>query len=129
MALKINTPVFIDNYERYGIELEAWHEITNLQKVKQGIVVALLLSSESSSDIHDEVFEQSTITNLKGWIWDSISVFRSWSISYLYPITYLQIMTNSMTSRNFIHEYINWSKIDQLYNHIANAKWTFHPWH
>ena len=29
-------------------------------------------------------------------------------------------MTNSMTSRNFIHEYI--TRFDQLYNHIANVK-------
>ena len=43
MALKINNPVFIDNYERYRIELEAWREITELPKAKQGIAVALSL--------------------------------------------------------------------------------------
>ena len=45
MALKINIPVFIDNYERYRIELEAWREITDLPKPKQGIAVALSLPS------------------------------------------------------------------------------------
>ena len=65
MAFKFNIPVFIDNYERYRIELEAWHEITNLPKAKQGIAVALSLPSESNSDVHDTVFEQLTITDLK----------------------------------------------------------------
>ena len=65
MALKINIPVFIDNYERYQIELEAWREISNLPKAKQGIAVALSLPLKSSSDIHDKGFEQLTITDLK----------------------------------------------------------------
>ena len=56
MALKINIPVFIGNYERYRIELEAWREITDFPKAKQGITVALSLPSESSSDIPDKVF-------------------------------------------------------------------------
>ena len=51
------------------IELEAWHEITNFPKAKQGIVVALLLPSESSSDICDKVFEQLAITDLKAENW------------------------------------------------------------
>ena len=45
MALKINNHVFIDNYERYRIELEARREITDLPKPKQGIAVALSLPS------------------------------------------------------------------------------------
>ena len=69
MALKINISVFIDNYECYQIELEAWYEITDFPKVKQGIVVALLLPSESSSDICDKVFEQLAITDLKAENW------------------------------------------------------------
>ena len=64
MALKINIPVFIDNYECYRIEVEMWCEITDLPKAKQGIAIALL-PSESSSDICDKVFEQLTITDLK----------------------------------------------------------------
>ena len=120
MALKINTPVFIDNYERYRIELEAWREITDLPKAKQGIVVALSLSSESNSDIHDKVFEQSTITNLKAENGSETVLAFLDRISYLYPIIYLQIMTNSMTLRNFIHEYI--TQFDQLYNRIVNVK-------
>ena len=58
MALKINIPVFIDNYKRYRIELEAWREITDLPKAKQGIPVALFIPSECSSDIRDKAFEQ-----------------------------------------------------------------------
>ena len=58
MALKINIPVFIDNYKRYRIELEAWSEITDLPKAKQGIAVALFIPFESSSDIRDKAFEQ-----------------------------------------------------------------------
>ena len=90
MALKINTPVFIDNYERYGIELEAWREITNLQKVKQGIVVVLLLSSESSSYIHDEVFEQSTITNLKAENgFETVLAFLDREVYLIYILLYI----------------------------------------
>ena len=71
MALKINIPVFIDNYKRYRIELEVWSEITDLPKAKQGIAVALFIPFESSSDILDKAFEQ-----LKAKM-DVISVFRS----------------------------------------------------
>ena len=65
MALKINIPVFIDNYERYSIELEVWHEMKDLPKAKQATGIALSLPPESSSDIRDKVFEQLTITDLK----------------------------------------------------------------
>ena len=65
MVLKINVPAFIDNYDHYRIELEAWRGITDLLKAKEGGAVALSLPSESSSEIRDKVFEQLTITDLK----------------------------------------------------------------
>ena len=126
MALKINIPVFIGNYERYRIELEAWREITDFPKAKQGITVALSLPSESSSDIPDKVFW--TINHYRSksrkWIWDIISVFRSWKLQKD------DISANYDKFNGFeefrrspdqsIHEYI--TKFDQLYNRMAKRK-------
>ena len=106
MALKINIPVFIDNYERYWMEFEAWREIADLPKAKQGIAVALPLPPESSSDIRDEVFEQITITDLKAENgFETLLAFLDRE-NYKKMI-YLQIMTNSMTLRNFVELLIN----------------------
>ena len=106
MALKINIPVFIGNYERYRTELEAWREITDFPKAKQGIAVALSLPSESSSDIPDKVFEQLTIIDLKAENgFETLLAFLDRE-NYKKMI-YLQIMTNSMTLRNFVDLLIN----------------------
>ena len=106
MALKINIPMFIGNYERYRTELEAWREITDFPKAKQGIAVALSLPSESSSDIPDKVFEQLTIIDLKAENgFETLLAFLDRE-NYKKMI-YLQIMTNSMTLRNFVDLLIN----------------------
>ena len=106
MALKINIPVFIGNYERYRTELEAWREITDFPKAKQGIAVALSLPSESSSDIPDKVFEQLTIIDLKAENgFETLLAFLDRE-NYKKMI-YLQIMTNSVTLRNFVDLLIN----------------------
>ena len=106
MALKINIPVFIGNYERYRTELEAWREITDFPKAKQGIAVALSLPSESSSDIPDKVFEQLTIIDLKAENgFETLLAFLDRE-NYKKMI-YLQIMTNSMALRNFVDLLIN----------------------
>ena len=96
MVLEINIPVFIDNSERYRIELEAWREITDLPKAKPGIAVALLLPSESSSGIRDKVFEQLTITDLKAENgFETLLAFLEF-VNYKKMI-YMQITTNLMT--------------------------------
>ena len=97
MVLEINVPVFIDNSERYRIELEAWREITDLPKAKPGIAVALLLPSESSSGIRDKVFEQLTITDLKAENgFETLLAFLEFG-NYKKMI-YMQITTNLMTA-------------------------------
>ena len=40
MAMRINPPEFRGkSYERYRLELEAWREVTELEKKKQGIAI------------------------------------------------------------------------------------------
>ena len=124
MALKINIPAFIDNYDHYRIELEAWRGITDLQKAK-GVAVALSLPSESSSEIRDKVFEQLTITDLKAEDGFEILVafldreLQKGDISANYDK-----FNGFEEFRKFpdqsIHEYV--TKFDQLCNRIAKRK-------
>ena len=66
MAMKIKTPEFKNGcYERYRIELEAWREITDLEKEKQGIAIALTLPEEDETGIREKVFDELTIAKLK----------------------------------------------------------------
>ena len=42
MSMKTNLPKFPGKtYEQYRIELTAWHEVTDLDKSKQGIAITL----------------------------------------------------------------------------------------
>ena len=124
MALKINNPVFIDNYERYRIELEAWREITELPKAKQGIAVALSLPPESSSDIRDKVFEQLPITDLKANGFGTLLAFLDRELQKDDISAYYGKLNDFEEFRRSpdqsIHEYI--TKFDQLYNRIAKCK-------
>ena len=125
MALKINIPVFIGNYERYRTELEAWREITDFPKAKQGIAVALSLPSESSSDIPDKVFEQLTIIDLKAENgFETLLAFldresQKDDISANYG-KFNDFEEFRRSPDQSIHEYI--TKFDQLYNRIAKRK-------
>ena len=125
MALKINIPMFTDNYEGYRTELEVWREITDLLNAKQGFAIALSLPPESSSYIRDKVSEQLTITDLKAENgFETLLVFLD---------PELQIDGTSANYDKFnefeeflrspdqsIHEHI--TKFDQLYNCIAKCK-------
>jgi hypothetical protein len=64
---KINPPVYgkDKSYERYKQELLAWREVTDLAKAKQGIVVALSLPENDTSNIREKVFDQLALTTLK----------------------------------------------------------------
>ena len=128
MALKINNPVFIDNYERYRIELEAWREITDLPKAKQGTAVALPLPPESSSDIRDKVFEQLPITDLKANGIGTLLAFLDRELQKDDISAYYGKLNDFEEFRRSpdqsIHEYI--TKFDQLYNRIAKRKMNLH---
>ena len=64
--MKINPPDFkAKNYERYRLELEAWREITDLKKGKQGIAIALSLPEDDESGIREKVFDELAISDLK----------------------------------------------------------------
>ena len=66
MAMKIKTPEYKSGYyERYRLELEAWREITDLDKKKQGIAIALTLPEDDESGIREKVFDELSIADLK----------------------------------------------------------------
>lgn len=66
MAMKIKTPEFkAQHYERYRLELEAWREITDLEKKKQGIAIALTLPEDDETGIRDKVFDELKLEDLK----------------------------------------------------------------
>lgn len=66
MSVKIKPPEFKEkNYERYRVELEAWREITDLAKSKQGIAIALSLPEDSEQGIREKVFDELSIDDLK----------------------------------------------------------------
>ena len=59
MAAKINPPTFSksNSYELYKQELLAWKEITDLDKRKQGVAIALTLPEDDEMQIREKVFE------------------------------------------------------------------------
>ena len=64
MSLKINPPTLGGNFERYKQELEAWKLITDVEKKKQGIAIALTLPDDHPSGIRGKVFEEIKLTEL-----------------------------------------------------------------
>lgn len=67
MATKINPPTFTKtkSYELYKQELLAWSEITDLDKKKKGVAVALTLPEDDESKIREKVFDQIKLDDLK----------------------------------------------------------------
>ena len=65
MSLKINPPILGENFERYKQELEAWKLITDVEKKKQGIAIALTLPDDHPSGIRGKVFEEIKLTELE----------------------------------------------------------------
>ena len=67
MTTKINPPTYgkAKSYELYKQEVLAWHEITDLAKEKQGVVIALSLPEDDESQIREKVFSQVKLEDLK----------------------------------------------------------------
>ena len=68
MSTKINPPNYnakLKSYELYKQELLAWKEITDLDKKKQGVVIALSLPEDDESKIREKVFDQISLDDLK----------------------------------------------------------------
>ena len=65
MAMKIAAPKYCErkSYESYKQELKAWRVITDLEKTKQGIAVALSLPEDDV--IREKVFDELDIDELK----------------------------------------------------------------
>ena len=67
MATKINPPIFSKSksYELNKQELLAWSEITDLDKKKRGVTIALTLPENDESKIREKVFDQIKLDDLK----------------------------------------------------------------
>ena len=67
MATKINPPIFSKSksYELNKQELLAWSEITDLDKKKRGVAIALTLPKDDESKIREKVFDQIKLDDLK----------------------------------------------------------------
>ena len=65
MAMRISPPEFSKSksYERYKQEIAAWREVTDLQKEKRGIAIALSLPE--NDNIREKVFDELDINDLK----------------------------------------------------------------
>ena len=66
MAMRINPPVLnlkSKTYEGYKKELEAWREVTDVPKSKQGLAVALSLPEDMK--VREQVFDDLKIEDLK----------------------------------------------------------------
>ena len=62
-----NLPTFSKSksYELYKQELLAWKEITDLDKRRQGVAIALTLPQDDEMQIREKVFDQLSLTDLK----------------------------------------------------------------
>ena len=60
MAARIQVPKFSSGkpFERCKTEIEIWSEATDITTAKQGLVVALSLPEDDSSQIRDKVFTE-----------------------------------------------------------------------
>ena len=64
--MKINLPKFQGKtYEQYRIELTAWCEVTDLDKSKQGIAIALSFPKQDEQKLCEKVFSELLINDLK----------------------------------------------------------------
>ena len=67
MSMKLNPPDFSSkSYEQYRLELSAWEKITNLDKKKQAIAIALSLPENDKTAIRQRVFEELSLDELGG---------------------------------------------------------------
>ena len=68
MATKITPPTLkpkVRSYELYKQELLAWREVTDLDKKKQAVAIALTLPEDDDSKIREKVFDQIDLADLK----------------------------------------------------------------
>jgi hypothetical protein len=127
--MKINPPVFKDTrcYERFKQELLAWSDVTDVDKKKQGIAVALTLPQDDESGIREKVFDEMSRDDLKKE--NGLDLL----IEFLDEKLGKDDLTNSLEKfENFedfkrekgqsITEYI--SKFDQKYNRLVKIKMT-----
>ena len=60
--MKINLPKSQGKtYEQYSIELTAWREVTDLDKSKQGIAIALFFPGQYEHKLREKVFSELSI--------------------------------------------------------------------
>ena len=65
MTMDIDPPRFTSqNFERYKLELQAWSEVTNVSKAKQGALIALSLPEDDQYQIREKVFSGLSLDEL-----------------------------------------------------------------
>ena len=64
--MTINPPGLVSkSFEYYKQKLLAWHEVTEVCKSKQGIIIALLLPDDHPFQIKEKVFNQISLDDLR----------------------------------------------------------------
>ena len=82
MSMNIDPPRFTSlNFERYKLELQAWSEVTNVSKAKQGAVVALSLPEDDEYQIREIVFSGLSLDDLTKE--DSLNILIKFLDGYL----------------------------------------------
>ena len=56
---------FKEKHKQYRIELTVWCEVTDLDKSKQGVAIALSFPEQDEHKLHEKVFSELSINNLK----------------------------------------------------------------
>ena len=82
MTMDIDPPCFTSlNFERYKLELQAWSEVTNVSKAKQGAVIALSLPEDDEYQIREKVFSGLSLDDLTNE--DSLNILIKFLDGYL----------------------------------------------
>ena len=82
MTIEIDPPRFTSqNFERYKRELQAWSEVTNISKAKQGAVIALSLPEDDQYQIREKVFSGLSLDDLTEE--DSLNILIKFLDGYL----------------------------------------------
>ncbi|ESO88799.1 hypothetical protein LOTGIDRAFT_165215 [Lottia gigantea] len=126
MSMKVNPPVLSNDktYERYKQELLARHEITNLEKGKQGIAVALFLIEQEKLRIRERFFDELTTDQLKAE--DGLTVLITFLDKHLGKDELVDSLEDfKRKETQSITEYI--SDFDSKYSKIVKKNMTLLP--
>ena len=132
MAMKIRPPDFTKSksYERYKLELMAWRGVTDIDKKKQGVAVALSLPEDDESGIREKVFDEVKLEDLQKD--DGLDTLLAYFDKQLGKDELTDSLEKFEAFEDYerekgqsIADYI--SKFDQRYNKLVKLKMTLPP--